>query len=146
MNLYQKKPGRMSGTDQYNQAVVRDQVLYKFNKKSGSITATSRDGLMVDKEGRIWVVVRYKNNPERVKKAFYIGDSRDIPPLPKNATEKQKAKWKALVERKFGPEFKKLPDLTAIYDAPEPEVRKRETNLISEKLALRNNRLAPPVE
>ena len=66
-----------------------------------------------------------------------------MPPLPKNATEKQKAKWKALVERKFGPEFKKLPDLKAA-DAPEPEVRKRETDLISEKLALRDSRLAPP--
>lgn len=147
LNLYEKQSKeRMAGTDQYNQAVVRDDVLYKFNKKSGSITATSRDGLMVDKEGRIWVVVRYKNNPERVKKAFYIGDSRDIPPLPRNATEKQKAQWTALVERRFGPEFAKLPNLKAIYDAPEPEVRKRETNLISEKLALRNNRLAPPVE
>ena len=93
-----------------------------------------------------FMVQRTEDIPSIIKKAFYIGDSRDIPPLPKNATEKQKAKWKALVERKFGPEFKKLPDLKAIYDAPEPEVRKRETNLISEKLALRNNRLAPPVE
>ena len=51
LNLYQKESKeRMSGTDQYNQAVVRDQVLYKFNK-SRSICRHVEDGLMVDKEG-----------------------------------------------------------------------------------------------
>ena len=101
---------------------------------------------MVDKEGRIWVVVRYKNNPERVKKAFYIGDSRDIPPLPKNATEKQKASGRRCSERG---------NRTRVQEAARPQGHIRRPGAGGEetrdrshlqKLALRNNRLAPPVE
>jgi hypothetical protein len=76
LNLYERQSAeRMRGSGQYNQAVMRGDVLYKFNKFSGSITATTKNGLMVDGDGQIWVVVRYKNNPGRVKQAWYIGDS-----------------------------------------------------------------------
>lgn len=79
---------------QYNDAVVRDGTIYRYNKFSGSVTASARDGLMVDKDGAIFVAVPYKNNPDRVKKAYYMGQIQDIPPLPKGATEKQKKAWK----------------------------------------------------
>lgn len=150
LNLYEKQSAdRMArplknGVKQYNEAVVRDGVLYKYNKFSGSITATSKNGLMVDNEGLIWVVVRYKNNPERVKQAWYIGDSKELPPLPKNANEKQIKQWNALVAKKFGPVFSKLPDLKKIYDAPEPAVSKRNTNAISKELRATNQKLTVP--
>jgi hypothetical protein len=111
LNLYERQSAeRMRGSGQYNQAVVRGDVLYKFNKFSGSITATTRSGLMVDGDGQIWVAVRYKNNPERVKQAWYIGDSRDLPPLPKNPSAKQVKQWNELARKRFGPAFAKLPD------------------------------------
>ena len=148
LNLYERQSAeRMRGSGQYNQAVVRGDVLYKFNKFSGSITATTRDGLMVDGDGQIWVVVRYKNNPERVKQAWYIGDSRDLPPLPKNPSAKQVKQWNELARKRFGPAFAKLPDMQKVYDAPEPPVRKRDANLISKTLVDSNNRVAiPPIE
>ena len=55
LNLYERQSAeRMRGSGQYNQAVMRDDVLYKFNKFSGSITATTKNGLMVDGDGQIW--------------------------------------------------------------------------------------------
>lgn len=148
LNLYERQSAeRMRGSGQYNQAVVRGDVLYKFNKFSGSITATTRGGLMVDGDGQIWVAVRYKNNPERVKQAWYIGDSRDLPPLPKNPSAKQVKQWNELARKRFGPAFEKLPDLQKVYDAPEPPVRKRDANRISKSLVDSNNRVAiPPIE
>ena len=102
---------------------------------------------MVDGDGQIWVVVRYKNNPERVKQAWYIGDSRDLPPLPKNPSAKQVKQWNELARKRFGPAFAKLPDMQKVYDAPEPPVRKRDANLISKTLVDSNNRVAiPPIE
>lgn len=147
MTLYERQSAeRLKASGQYNQAIVRDDVVYKFNKFSGSITATARDGLMVDKDGSIWVVVRYKNNPERVKTAFYIGQSDSLPPLPRDASAKQRDAWEKEVKRQFGPVFAKLPDMREIYDAPEPKVTKRQANLISKQLVERNNVLPPPYE
>jgi len=147
-NLYERQSAdRMKASGQYNQAVVRNDVIYKFNKFSGSITATTRSGLMVDKDGAIWVVVRYKNNPERVKQAWYIGQSQDMPPLPRNATEKQIKQWNELLKAKFGPAFAKIPDLQKVYDAPEPQFKRRETNQISNNLKATNEIVAiPPLE
>jgi hypothetical protein len=145
LNLYEKQSAeRMKRSGQYNQAVVRGDVMYKYNKFSGSITATTKNGLMVDNEGRIWVVVRYKNNPERVKAAWLIGDSKDLPPLPKNPTDKQVKQWNDYAKKKFGPAFAKLPDLKKIYDAPEPAVKKRNANAISSELLLTTQKVALP--
>lgn len=148
LNLYERQSAeRMRGSGQYNQAVIKGDVLYKFNKFSGSITATTKNGLMVDGDGQIWVVVRYKNNPGRVKQAWYIGDSRDLPPLPKNPSAKQVKQWNDLARKRFGPAFDKLPDLQKVYDAPEPPVRKRDANLMSKTLVDSNNKVAiPPIE
>ena len=105
---------------QYQDAVVRDGTIYRYNKFSGSVTASARDGLMVDKDGAIFVTVPYKNNPERVKRAYYMGQIQDIPPLPKDATKAQKKAWEKYMVKTFGPRFERLPNLEKIYNAPEP--------------------------
>lgn len=100
--------------------MIRDGVIYRYNKFSGSITASAKDGLMVDRDGAIFVTVPYKNNPERVKKAYYIGQIQEVPPLPDNPTQAQKKAWEKAVYKKFESRFSRLPDLKKIYDAPEP--------------------------
>ena len=75
---------------------------------------------MVDKDGSIFVTVPYKNNPERVKKAYYMGDIRDIPALPEKATPAQKKAWEKYMVKTFGPRFARLPNLEKLYNAPEP--------------------------
>ena len=146
LNLYQKESKeRMSGTDQYNQAVVRDQVLYKFNKVG--LHHRHVEGRADGGQGRENLGGGSVQEQPGARQEGVLHRRQQRYPA---AAEKRDGEAEGEVEgarrAEIRPEFKKLPDLKAIYDAPEPEVRKRETNLISEKLALRNNRLAPPVE
>ena len=103
--------------------VVRDGVIYKYNKYSGSVTATARDGLMVDKNGDVFVVVRGKDDPRRVKKAYLVGNMDEVPPLPANPTEKDKKAQREAMEKTFGQRLNRLPSMKKIYDAPDPVVR-----------------------
>ena len=64
-----------------------------------------------------------KDNPDRVKAAYYLGNIKDLPPVPKNPTKKDIEKWEALVEKRYGPVFDRLPDLKKVYEAPEPGVK-----------------------
>ena len=66
----------------------------------------------------MFVTVRMKDNPDRVKAAYYLGNIKDLPPVPKNPTKKDIEKWEALVEKRYGPVFDRLPDLKKVYEAP----------------------------
>ena len=102
-NIYRKEttmPRRGGGTQNVD-VVVRDGVVYKYNKYSGSVTATAKDGLMVDKNGDIFVVVRGKDDPRRVKKAYLVGNMDEVPPLPANPTEKDKKAQREAMEKTF---------------------------------------------
>ena len=106
----------------YN-AVVKDDVVYKFNPRTKSVTADNKNGLQIQADGGMFVTVRMKDNPGRVKAAYYLGNIKDLPPVPKNPTQKDVEKWEALVEKKYGPVFDRLPDLKKVYEAPEPGVK-----------------------
>ena len=106
----------------YN-AMVKDGVLYKYNPRSKSVTADNKNGLQIQADGGMFVTVRMKDNPDRVKAAYYLGNIKDLPPVPKNPTKKDIEKWEALVEKRYGPVFDRLPDLKKVYEAPEPGVK-----------------------
>jgi hypothetical protein len=56
---------------------------------------------MVDKNGDIFVVVRGKDDPRRVKKAYLVGNMDEVPPLPANPTEKDKKAQREAMEKTF---------------------------------------------
>ncbi len=106
----------------YN-AMVKDGVVYKYNPRSKSVTADNKNGLQIQADGGMFVTVRMRDNPDRVKAAYYLGNIKDLPPVPKNPTQKDIEKWEALVEKRYGPVFDRLPDLKKVYEAPEPGVK-----------------------
>ena len=104
LNLYERQSAeRMRGSGQYNQAVVRGDVLYKFNKFSGSITATTRGGLIVDGTARSGWPCGTKTTPSASSGRGTSRDSRDLPPLPKNPSAKQVKQWNELARETIGP-------------------------------------------
>jgi hypothetical protein len=74
----------------------------------------------VDAFGDIFVAVPYRNDPTRLKKGYLMGNISEIPPLPANATEKQKKAYNNYMEKVFAPRFARLPDMEKIYNSPEP--------------------------
>jgi len=117
--LYEKESAKVLPGGQYQNAVMRDGTIYKVNKFSNSVTASSKDGLMVDKDGLIWVTVPFKNNPERVKVAYMMGSMSEVPTLKDGATPGEIKAYRRYMTKTFKPRFDRLPNLQKIYDAPE---------------------------
>ena len=141
-NIYRKEttmPRRGGGTQNVD-VVVRDGVVYKYNKYSGSVTATAKDGLMVDKNGDIFVVVRGKDDPRRVKKAYLVGNMDEVPPLPANPTEKDKKAQREAMEKTFAGAFY----LTLVPIRPRSRGERRSLRTFPPGVSLRSPRAFNP--
>ena len=77
--------------------MVKDGVVYKYNPRTKSV-ADNKNGLQIQADGGMFVTVRMRDNPDRVK-AYYLGNIKDLPPVPKNPTKKDIEKWEALRRR-----------------------------------------------
>ena len=87
-------------------AFVKDGVLYRVDR-SGSVTANANDGLMVDKNGGIWIIVPQKDDATLIKEKYYMGQIEDVPTLPKNPSAAEQKQYDEYMNKLF--DFDKLP-------------------------------------
>lgn len=118
MRLYERERGGEAT------AYVRDGVLYRWDAATGSVTANADNGLMVDKNGGIWIVVPQKEDATLIKQKYYMGQIEDVPPLPKNASAEEKRRYDEYMKKLF--DFDQLPNLKKVYDGPFPVPPRKE--------------------
>jgi sugar lactone lactonase YvrE len=92
---------------------------------SGSMTANAKDGIMVDKNGGIWVIVPQKDDVTLIKQKYYMGQIEDVPTLPKNPSAAEQKKYDEFMAKLF--DFEKLPNVKKVYDGPYPVPVRKET-------------------
>jgi len=105
-------------------AFVKDGVLYRVDR-SGSVTANANDGLMVDKNGGIWIIVPQKDDATLIKEKYYMGQIEDVPTLPKNPSAAEQKQYDEYMNKLF--DFDKLPNLRKVQDGPFPVPMRKET-------------------
>lgn len=105
-------------------AFVKDGVLYRMDR-TGSMTANANDGLMVDKNGGIWIIVPQKDDATLIKEKYYMGQIEDVPTLPKNPSAAEQKQYDEYMNKLF--DFDKLPNLRKVQDAPFPVPMRKET-------------------
>lgn len=118
MRLYERQSGEETT------AYVRNGVLYRYDAATKSMTANADNGLMVDKNGGIWVIVPQKEDSTLIKQKYYMGQIEDVPSLPKNPSAEEKRRYDEYMKKIF--DFNKLPDLKKVYDGPFPVPERKE--------------------
>lgn len=122
MKIYEREHGGAVG------AYVKDGVLYRMDGRTKSMTANAANGMMVDKNGGIWVIVPQKEDATLIKEKYYLGQIEDVPTLPKNPSKAEMKKYDEYMSKTFKPLIDDLPkDLKKIYDGPYPVPMRKET-------------------
>lgn len=122
MKIYEREHGGAVG------AYVKDGVLYRMDGRTKSMTANAANGMMVDKNGGIWVIVPQKEDATLIKEKYYLGQIEDVPTLPKNPSKAEMKKYDEYMSKTFKPLIDDLPkDLKKVYDGPYPVPMRKET-------------------
>lgn len=128
MKIYEREHGNAVG------AYVKDGVLYRMDGRTKSMTANAANGMMVDKNGGIWVIVPQKEDATLIKEKYYLGQIEDVPSLPKNPTAAEMKKYDEYMSKTFKPLIDDLPkDLKKVYDGPYPVPMRKETREFFER-------------
>ena len=123
MKIYEREHGGAVG------AYVKDGVLYRMDGRTKSMTANAANGMMVDKNGGIWVIVPQKEDATLIKEKYYLGQIEDVPTLPKNPSKAEMKKYDEYMSKTFKPLIDDLPkDLKKVYDGPYPVPMRKETS------------------
>lgn len=122
MKIYEREHGGAVG------AYVKDGVLYRMDGRTKSMTANAANGMMVDRNGGIWVIVPQKEDATLIKEKYYLGQIEDVPTLPKNPSKAEMKKYDEYMSKTFKPLIDDLPkDLKKVYDGPYPVPMRKET-------------------
>lgn len=128
MKIYEREHGGAVG------AYVKDGVLYRMDGRTKSMTANAANGMMVDKNGGIWVIVPQKEDATLIKEKYYLGQIEDVPTLPKNPSKAEMKKYDEYMSKTFKPLIDDLPkDLKKVYDGPYPVPMRKETREFFER-------------
>ena len=128
MKIYEREHGDAVG------AYVKDGVLYRMDGRTKSMTANAANGMMVDKNGGIWVIVPQKEDATLIKEKYYLGQIEDVPTLPKNPSAAEMKKYDEYMSKTFKPLIDDLPkDLKKVYDGPYPVPMRKETREFFER-------------
>lgn len=128
MKIYEREHSNAVG------AYVKDGVLYRMDGRTKSMTANAANGMMVDKNGGIWVIVPQKEDATLIKEKYYLGQIEDVPTLPKNPSKAEMKKYDEYMSKTFKPLIDDLPkDLKKVYDGPYPVPMRKETREFFER-------------